>query len=220
MKRAIASLIGVSTLLLLTGAASADRDVHKSVLSPNRDGFIMGASFGRGSIEVQCDGCETAKLTEALSVAAHAGYMVTPRIAILGEHWGVRYNSRGGALFDDSERHLVAQHMTTVAGQVFVTDRLWLKAGVGVGWHITDGDYDKDLPNLGPTPVGAAGGTRMPEKTNEAVAGNATFAAIGYELAHNSVFAAEIQFRVGSTRRSDDKYEILNTGLNVGFNWY
>ena len=220
MQRAIASLIGASTLLLLTGAAFAERDVRKSVESPNRTGFIMGASFGRGSIEVQCDGCETAKLTEALSVAGHAGYMITPRIALLGEIWTVRYNARGGALFDDSERHLVAQHMSTVAAQLFVTNRLWVKAGIGVGYHITDGDYDKNLPNNGPTPVGATGGQKMPEDSKDAAAGNAAFAAIGYELAHNSVFAADIQFRVGTTKRRDDKYQILNTGLNVGFNWY
>lgn len=220
MQRAIASLIGLSTLLLLTGFAAADRDVHKSVLGPNRDGFIVGASYGRGSIEVQCDNCETAKLKEALSVAAHVGYMVTPRIGILGEHWAVRYNSRGGALFDDAERHLVAQHMSTIAAQLFVTNRLWIKAGVGVGWHITDGDYGKDSPEFGPRPAGAIGGGKMPEESDDAALGNAAFAAVGYELAHNSVFAVDLQFRVGSTKRIDDKYQILNTGLNVGFNWY
>ncbi len=220
MQRAIASLIGVSTLLLLTGAASADRDAFKDTQGPNRDGFMVGASYGRGTLEVQCDTCEAATLTDALSVAAHVGYMVTPRVAILGEYWTVRYNARGGALFDDSEKHLVSQQMATVAAQLFVTNRLWLKAGVGAGWHITDGDYDKDLPNNGPRPASVSGGQKMPEDSNNSTAGNAAFAAIGWELAHNSVFAADIQFRVGTTKRLDNKYQILNTGLNVGFNWY
>ena len=48
----------------------------------------------------------------------------------------------------------------------------------------------------------------------------ASFAAIGWELAHNSTFAAEIQFRIGASRRHDDLYQVYNTGLNIGFNWY
>lgn len=221
MQRAIPSVIAaLATLLLLTTSAAAERDRGDGVLSPVRDGFTMGASFGRGSIEVDCDTCDSAKLTEALSVAAHVGYMVTPRIAILGEHWSVRYNERGGALFDDSQRHLVAQHMSTVAAQLFVTNSIWVKAGFGVGWHITDGDYDKELPQVGPTPVSANGGERPADDGQGPELGNATFAAIGWEVAHNSVFAMDIQLRVGSTRRADDKYQILNTGANVGFNWY
>jgi hypothetical protein len=221
MQRAIPSAIAaLSTLLLLTTSAAADSDRKSGVLSPVRDGLILGASFGRGSIEVDCDTCEAAKLTEALSLAAHVGYMVTPRIGIVGEHWTVRYNERGGPLFDDTERHLVAQHMSTIAAQLFVTDSIWVKAGVGVGWHITDGDYDKAPPQIGPMPVSAKGG-ESPRKTDEGPdLGNATFAAIGWEIAHNSVFAADIQFRVGSTRRADQRYQILNTGMNVGFNWY
>jgi hypothetical protein len=221
MRRAIpSSLLAFTTMLLLTGSALADSDAYKSVLSPERDGLTMGASFGRGSIEVDCDTCDTAKLTEALSLAAHIGYMVTPRIAVVGEHWTVRYNERGGPLFDDSERHLVAQHMSTSAAQLFVTHRLWLKAGVGVGWHITDGDYDKEMPISGPVAASATGGSRMPESSDSVAMGNATFAAVGYEFAHNTVFAADIQFRVGSTQRPDKRYQILNTGLNIGFNWY
>lgn len=221
MQRALlSSLLAFPIMLLLTGSALAERDDHRSVLSPERDGLTMGASFGRGSIEVDCDTCDAATLREALSLAAHIGYMVTPRIALVGEHWTVRYNERGGPLFDDSERHLVAQHMSTIAAQIFVTRRLWLKAGVGVGWHITDGDYDKDLPMSGPVATSARGDGRMPEKSDSAALGNATFAALGWEFAHNTVFAADIQFRVGTTRRPDERYQILNTGLNIGFNWY
>lgn len=209
------------SLLLLASPARAERDAHSSVLSPNRDGFTMGATFGRGSIEVDCGTCGDAKLTEALSISAHAGYMITPRLALLGEHWSVRYNARGGPLFDDSERHLVAQHISAVAAQLFVTNRLWIKAGVGVGWHITDGDYDKDLP-AAPMAIAAAQGQGMPGGEDDAgsSAGRASFAAIGWELAQNSVFAADIQLRIGATRRADDRYQVYNTGLNIGFNWY
>jgi hypothetical protein len=208
------------SLLLCSSPAKAERDVHKSVLSPVRDGFTMGATFGRGSIEVDCATCSSAKLTEALSVSAHAGYMVTPQLAVLGEHWSVRYNARGGALFDDSQRHLVAQHISTIAAQLFVTNRLWVKAGLGVGWHITDGDYDKIQPSSEPMPVAAKGSSVSPAESESDSSGSASFVAVGYELAHNKVFAADIQLRVGATRLADDRYKVYNTGLNVGFNWY
>ncbi len=223
MKRAAAfpcTLLCLSTLLVLAGSAQAEDDRHKGATSPIRDGLFMGATFGRGSIEVDCESCNEGKITEALSVSAHAGYMVTPRIGILGEHWAVRYNDSGSDLFDDSARHLVAQHMSTVAAQLFVTNRLWVKAGFGVGWHITDGDYDQAPSRTGPVPVGAKGGQTAPEASDESTAGSATFAAIGWEMAHNEVFAMDIQFRVGTTKRPDERYQILNTGLNIGFNWY
>lgn len=216
----------VSTVLFVSRPAEADIGHDKVVTTnPVRDGFTMGATFGRGSIDVRCATCRDAKLTEALSVSAHVGYMVTPRLALLGEQWSVRYNARGGALFDDSARHLVAQHMSTIAGQLFVTNRLWVKAGLGVGWHITDGDYDNAPRSASPMPTSpmpiASRSPSIPEERPEGrVTGTATFAAIGLELAHNSVLAVDLQFRVGTTRRPDDRYQVYNTGLNVGFNWY
>lgn len=217
-------LLGLSVLSLVLVATPAYAQVDSaSVLGPQRDGFTMGATFGRGSIEVACDTCVEATLTEALSVSAHAGYMITPRLALLGEHWTVRYNARGGPLFNDNERHLVAQHMSTVAAQLFVTNRLWIKAGVGVGWHITDGEYDnapKPRSTVGIAANGSASPVPSDEPEDEGSAGAASFAAIGWELAHNSVFACDIQFRVGATKRHDARYEVYNTGLNIGFNWY
>jgi hypothetical protein len=181
----------------------------------------MGASFGRGSIDVNCPSCGDATLTEALSVAAHAGYMITPRLALLGEHWSVRYNARGGALFDDSARHLVAQHISSIAAQLFVTHRIWVKAGLGMGWHITDGEYARPPAATGPMPVAAKGSSSMEPPSEESTSiGAASFMALGLEVAHNSVFAAEIQFRVGTSRAPDDRYQVYNTGLNVGFSWY
>ena len=221
MRRTLLLAVSVlATPLVFSSPAEASHDRHKRVTSPVRDGFTMGATFGRGSIDVKCATCADAKLTEALSVSAHVGYMVTPRLALLAEHWSVRYNARGGALFDDSEDHLVAQHISTFAGQLFVTNSLWIKAGLGVGWHITDGDYDKDLSATTPMPIGANGTSSPKGESRSRASGTASFAAIGLELAHNEVCAVDIQFRVGTTRLSDERYQVYNTGLNVGFNWY
>ena len=222
MQRKLALAVATSlSLLLLASPAGAQRDWQSSELGPNRDGFTMGASFGRGSIEVDCGTCGEAKLTEALSISAHAGYMITSRLALLGEHWSVRYNARGGPLFDDTERHLVAQHISMVAAQLFVTNSVWVKAGLGVGWHITDGDYAKDLPDPAPMTIAAAQGQGpQPGPEEDRGTGAASFAAIGWEVAHNSVFAADIQLRIAATKRPDERFQVYNTGLNIGFNWY
>jgi hypothetical protein len=213
--------IGVLAVGLSWSAhAAADRyDFEAS--TPQRDGFVVGASFGRGSIDVKCDSCgNRPSLKEALSVAAHVGYMITPRLAVLGEHWSVRYNARGGHWFDDSVAHLVAQHITAVAAQVFVTDSVWLKAGIGVGRHISDGDYARQ--HSGPqTPMVVSKDSMGPAPSESpSGASPASFVAVGWEFAHNSMFAAEIQLRTGTTRRPDNLYQVYNAALNVGFNWY
>jgi hypothetical protein len=188
----------------------------------------MGASFGRGSIAVDCHDCgDMPSLDEALSVAAHLGFMITPRLGLLGEHWSVRYSARGGAWFDDSVERLVAQHISVAAAQLFVTDSLWIKGGLGIGWHITDGDYAKkpsrralSMANARISPSQNSPSSERDSMDDTSSTSFATFAAAGWEFAQNSVFATEIQFRVGATRRSDDRYQVYNTAMNVGCSWY
>ena len=222
--RQLSNLTGLFLLSVLLfsarpGEARPLRD--KAGSSPVRDGFTMGATVGRGSIDIRCTTCTDTKLSDALSVTGHMGYMVNPRLAIVAEHWMVRFKDRGSDLFDDSEDHLVAQHMTGLAAQLFVTKRLWVKGGFGFGWHLSDGDYGDPVPtpdvmeNSTHPPAGAAD-----SESEGTVFGTTTFVAIGVELAHNEYFAADLQLRGGTTRRSDDRYQVYNTGLNVGFNWY
>ena len=225
----------LGTLLLASQSAEANPSrvydsgpVQFGPAKPVRDGFMAGASIGRGSIDIECDNCDgVAPVTEALSLTAHAGYMITPRLALLGEHWTVRYNDRGSEWFDDAAPHLIAQRVFAVAGQAFVTDRVWLKAGFGFGWHISDSHYAKGGPPVPPqggavpaAGVGAAGGVTPMDSTDRTGASPAYFVASGFEFAHNEFFAADVQVRVGATRRPQDEYQIYNTAVNVGFNWY
>ena len=218
------ALVSVSlSVPALLGSSTAQADTVIVAEAPKRDGLMMGASIGRGSIAVECKRCDEGTLTDALSVAAHVGYMITPRLAILGEHWSVRYNQRGGAWFDDSVYHLVAQHQSMLAAQLFVTDSVWLKAGLGVGWHVTDGRYAQPpLPvEQSGAPLPAAGkGEDQGPASEVSSDGAATALSLGWEFAHNSVFAADVQLRLGTTRNFDGKYDVVNTGINVGFNWY
>lgn len=192
-----------------------------------RDGLFAGVSFGRGSIEVSCGTCSSGggTLSEGLSVEGHAGFMLTPQIGVVGEHWSVRYNQRGGAIFNDSTPHLVAQHISTIGAQVFLGHGFWFRTGVGVGKHITDGDYAKKKNPSGTVffAGGAAGevDSASPD-TQESLSSfsPAYYAAAGWEFAHTESLAAEIQFRIASTERPKDEYQIRNVGFNVGLSWY
>lgn len=204
----------LAALLVLTPGAAAEE----------RDGLTFGASLGRGSIDVACDGCDgVAPITEALSLTAHVGVLVTPRLSLLAEHWTVRYRDRGSEWFDDSLDHLVAQRITVGGAQAWVTRRLWLRAGVGVGYHISDSSYVQgggsasggDIrPASAAGALGERGDGRAPRVTP------AYFTAIGYEVAHRSDLAVDVQIRFGATRRPADEYQIYNTAVNFGMSWY
>lgn len=186
-----------------------------------RTGFTVGASIGRGSIDIACDTCANVDaITEGLSLSLHGGFMLTPQLALIGEYWTVRYNGRGSDWFPDSRDHYVAQHIVTAGAQLWLLDSLYLRAGLGVGWHHSDSQYARTgatrvsgnrLP-AGAGPMMEPGGA--PEQTPAASMG------IGWEFAHTSRFAADVQLRVGSTRRPADEYQVTNVGVTFGAAWY
>ncbi len=227
---AFATVLGVPDSFADSAVAPSDvyeaTDSSSFALAPLvRSGLYGGLSFGRGSIEVICDSCIDGggTLTEALSVEGHLGFMLTPQIGIVGEHWNVRYNQRGGSLFDDTAEHLVAQHITTVGAQLFLGGSFWFRTGLGVGWHITDGEYaNKKNPQGHVFFAGEAFGEGSQPSSEESLSGvsPAYYAAVGWEFAHTSALAAEVQLRVAGTQRPSDEYQVRNVGLNVGMSWY
>ncbi len=223
------SVLALGGLVLTVGASESEAQSRRTDWSSEselkRIGLFIGASFGRGSIGVECDDCVGGggTLTEAFSLEGHVGYMLTPQLALVGEHWTVRYNARGGALFNDSAPHLVAQHVSSLGAQVFLADTIWIRTGFGVGWHITDGDYAKEhlRDSMSANVEGAQALQPLGPQTSEAdSAGGSYFAAIGWEVAHSRSFVAEVQLRAASTVRRDRAYEVQNVGLNVGASWY
>ena len=186
-----------------------------------RDGLMWGVSIGRGSIAVECDSCDNVDaLTEALSYSGHVGWMVMPRLAVVLEHWAVRYNDRGSEWFNDSADHLVAQQMNLLEGQLWVTDRLWVMAGLGYGKHISDSRYANPAWNNDSTlRAGEAGPGGMSTESYSEYAPAAMLAA-GFEFARTTTFAVDVQLRVASTRRAANEYQIHNTGFVFGINWY
>jgi hypothetical protein len=190
-----------------------------------RTGVMFGVSVGRGSIDVECDRCDNVDaLTEALSYTGHVGYMVTPSLAVVLEHWAVRYNDRGSEWFNDAADHLVAQQMNLLQGQLWIGKRLWIKGGVGYGKHISDSRYANPAWNTdddGSLRAGEAGPDGMGNGSEEySEYAPAAMLGVGFEFARTTKFAVDVQFRVASTRRPADEYQIHNTGLVFGINWF
>ena len=211
----------LAVLGALATSRTADAQVDGRRIAGERSGFAFGFSFGRGGLDVECPRCgNVAAITEGLSLTAHAGFLLSPNLALLAEHWTVRWNDRGSEWFDDGADHLVAQRMTFAAAQLWLTPTLWLKAGLGVGWHISDSLYTKPpLPSdRSPRPASLSGETGSHDEAGRAAP--AYFTAIGWEYAHTATFAADIQLRFGATRRPADEYQIYTTGLNFGLSWF
>ncbi len=220
-------VLGANESYAQSGPTDWSSSPTSSEESLERDGVFIGMSFGRGSIDVDCGDCPSGggRLTEALSLETHVGYMLTPQIALVGEHWTIRYNARGGALFNDNAPHLVAQHVSSLGAQVFIADKVWIRSGFGLGWHVSDGDYMKKARADTSMSVSVDGAQALqpqaPSTPGEAdSAGGSYFAAIGWELAHSTSFVAEVQLRAASTYRPDEAYEVRNVGVNVGASWY
>lgn|GEM_PF-6838849 len=219
----LAVVFASAVILLAASQAAAEpaAGVDRSATSGERDRFTFGASIGRGSISIECPICDdVAPLTEALSLSAHAGYMLTPRLAVIGEYWTVRYNNRGSDWFPDSRDHAVVQHIVTVGGQLWLTKALYLRAGIGVGRHSSDSLYTKpDVYQSNDMLLRAQRGMNTGPRATGVNARATTFG-IGFEFAHTKKFAADVQLRVGRTDTNESDFAVTNTGITFGVAWY
>jgi hypothetical protein len=127
-----------------------------------RSGLILGFGVGGGSIIAdQCGNCGGGGAWEA-----HIGGMVNPRLAVMGELWGLARPTDAGTLY-----HVIYG----AALQFWVADILWLKGGIG-GGSISFEDRI-ELTTTGESALALSG-------------------AIGVEVVQTYNFALDIQLRV------------------------
>jgi hypothetical protein len=226
-RRRMGIVVSGLALILLPQAAAAQPSAAAATIdvvapAPDvRSGLMLGASVGRGSIDISCDICgNVGAITEALSYSLHAGVMVTPSAAVMLEHWTIRWNDRGSEWFDDSASHLVAQRITTVSGQLWFGKYVWVRGGLGVGKHISDSRYAKVEGEPDGVLRSSTGGGSSTPLTDNGGWSPAASLAVGFEFARTTTFAADVQLRVGTTRRDADEYQVHNTGLMFGASWY
>lgn len=149
-----------------------------------RHGLILGAGIGFGAIGASdCPNCGW-----GLAGELHIGGMVTPRFGIMYDVSSVWHVVDAGSDLTNT--------VHTIAGQLWLTERFWIKGGVGIG-HITNSDYtygDSD-------------------ETAGAVMG-----AAGIELNQSPWFAFDLQARVAYANYQGGG--ATNGLFLIGFNWY
>jgi hypothetical protein len=172
-----------------------------------RSGLVYGFSLGVGSFSFSgCgDVCGVAGMGEF-----HIGGMLAPRLALMGDFWG------GIHAFDDTEFGLGSgttfNGIYTLAGQYWLTDILWVKAGLGFAHIQISADNGCDFYSDNCT---------VDDET-----GFAFMLAAGVEVMQSYNFALDLQLRYGNV-----VYKAADNGgsgdgdtnmfaLMVGFNWY
>jgi hypothetical protein len=166
--------------------------------------LALGFSIGLGGMHSNAYGdigCPTCNYNPAaVEVDFHIGGMLSPRFALLFEGQGnlqtVDDNGQGGTV-------TLSQSTAMIAGQFWLTPRLWLKGGIGAA-HLS---YDFN------DPYGTAGSQPISN-------GAAVMAGAGYELFSTREFAVDLQARIIEGSYKDLGDQITSGTIGLGFNWY
>jgi len=164
-----------------------------AVERPVRDGVLFGFGIGGGQMSCESQGDTCNGVTEAGGIDLHVGYMLRPRLGIVGEIWPMYH----------TENLVTITHViTTVGVQWFAAPRLWLRAGVGnatahfryAGVLVNASTQTENVP--------------------------AVMGAVGYEVMAGQRFAMDIQLRAGTGFYDDGDAKAHNVGAELGFTWY
>jgi hypothetical protein len=151
-----------------------------------RQGFLVG--FGVGGGAITADNCGTCGGAGGLEF--HLGGMLTPRLALMFELWGLAHPLGDGYSLTNS--------IYTGSLQFWATPVLWLKGGIGGGTIRISDNYN---------------GLSYEPESALAVSG-----AVGYEVLHSYNFALDLQFRLAHAAYEGGGAN--NIAFMVGFNWY
>ena len=160
-----------------------------------RRGLTLGFDLGLGSMDSEsslavCDGCDGDQAAGRLGF--WIGAMVNPRLALM------LHGSVTGQSLDDNGDQTLINSTGMIAAKLWVSRRLWLKAGLGfASLTISDEFGDQELGE-----------------------GGAGMLGIGFEAVHSRNFALDISLTATSSTYDDINEEISTGTLNLGFNWY
>jgi len=155
-----------------------------------RSGLVLGFAIGGGGISSNNCGDFCGG---AFAIEGHIGLMLNPRLALMGDFW-LNDHTIPNTSGDGSTLHSIS----TFAAQVWLNDMFWLKGGIGASRlqlvSNSNGVFDDE------TGLGVLG-------------------AAGVEVLQSSIFALDLQFRVGHGSYSTGP-GITNYAFMAGFNWY
>jgi hypothetical protein len=205
------SLLSFVLVMTMVGEASAQQ----------RSGLVGGFSLGGGVLAL--GGSSTDPVVGiiqddegtvgAVAVDLHLGFMVRPRVAFLFE---------GAAAGDQPKTSLAAGQVTVGSRQVtfnssttslmsmvlagaiqyWITERVWVRGGVGAGWLHRDLVIDAQQLSI----------------TLEKSAAPTTLVAAGADVWRRANFALDLEFHF--TTFAKDGLRISAPTMQVGFQWY
>lgn len=162
-----------------------------------RKGITLGVAIGGGELSCEdeslagngpCDG-----VTEAGSLDGHIGFMLNPKLAIVGDAWIMGHKDNDLT---------VSQTIVTGALQLWLGDRLWVKGGLGIAHARFEFD---------------AGIVELRSRSESVPAG---MLGVGFELLHKPQFALDVAFKAGTGIYEDDQTRAHNVAITVGANWF
>jgi len=155
-----------------------------------RDGLMFGIGIGGGAMN--CSECSDDDALGGVAVDLHLGAMLTPKLGLMFDGSAIAHPFDGGGT--------LVHAVDTIAAQFFVTDRLWLKGGIGLGQLSLQSDDGRVALQSDTGPAGMF--------------------AVGFEVMQAERSALDVQFRVASTTFEDADVTITNASFNVAYNWY
>lgn len=197
MSRLTTRLIPVVTLLALAGTARAQQQpppAGAAYMPPEasvRSGWNFGGGLGGGNISCSGDGCPDDDVIEAAGLDLRAGYMLRPRLNLVGTVFAMGHG----------EDQWTLTHTIVTGGITYwIIDRLWVHGGIGFASARLE--YDGAFVDVA-------------EQTENvfAVAG-----AIGFEILSRRQWSLDLALR-GGTGFYDD-LQARNQALTIDFTWY
>lgn len=191
-------LVAVAGLAVVATSAHAEPEGYVEIdvmqeQERERQGMMLSVGAGIGHLALECDvGCEGTN--EAAGVHLSIGMMPSNRLGIVGDLWLTGHRE---------EEVTVMQGLLTVGPQVWLTDRLWARAGVGAARARVN--YEGDIIDAG-----------VRSDTMLAVMGGA-----GFEVISRPNFALNLQLRAGNSFLSEfNDTRIRSLAVGLGVSWF
>ena len=183
-------------LCIAIGSASAHaQDVTAAALGEDRTGLVVGGSIDGGSVTCGTrngDDCGDNSAKPAAGLSLHAGKMIRPELAILGEIWGMAH----------TEHALTASEvLVTANARAWLMPRVWVQGGLGAARS------EISYKTMAFMATGAS--TIAP----------AFSAGVGVEVLQSRGFGLDIEARGGSAFYESDA-RVWNFGGGVGVTWF
>ena len=94
---------------------------------PERYGVFGGGALWAGNLS--CDGGDCGGFREAIGASGHLGWMLTPRLGLLGDIWGLTSSEEPRPNFRATLTFITA----TVNLRYWLVPALWIQGGIGNG---------------------------------------------------------------------------------------